>query len=111
MFGRGVGGGMRTILLVDESDLLRVSISVDGSPHPVPRFDDLRPSVQEAAESADAVFYVAPHHDPVIISADGVIEGQYRWEDIGDIAITFNRSRALPRTQTNTKSHLEPVEE
>ncbi|MFP4509741.1 MAG: hypothetical protein ACOC4I_02435 [Spirochaetota bacterium] len=88
---------MRTILLVDESDLLRVSISVDDSPHPVPRFIDLKPRVQDAARNADAVFYVAPHHDPVIITADGAIEGQYRWEDIGSVALMFNRSASASR--------------
>lgn len=103
---------MRTILLVDESDLLRVSISVDDSPHPVPSFSDLRPSVQEAARNADAVFYVAPHHDPVIIAADGAIEGQYSWDDIGSIALMFNRStRASRPSREDSPRRYESVQE
>lgn len=103
---------MRTILLVDESDLLRVSISVDDSPHPVPTFSDLRPSVQEAGRNADAVFYVAPHHDPVIIAADGAIEGQYSWDDIGSIALMFNRStRASRPSRESSARRYESVQE
>ncbi len=99
---------MRTILLVDERDLLRVSVSVDDSPHPVPGYDDLRPSVQRAARAADAVFYVAPHHDPVIIAADGAIEGQYRWDEIASVALLFNQSGDRP---SSTRRQFETVGE
>jgi hypothetical protein len=103
---------MRTILLVDESDLLRVSISVDDSPHPVPTYSDLRPAVQQAGRNADAVFYVAPHHDPVVIAADGAIEGQYSWEDIGSIALMFNRSTtSSPPSRKDSPRQYESVQE